>query len=95
LIYFGVTQSRLAGSILASIESGYSISHQRTLDKGMVLRALIYFTFRGTLKSFFGFILPGKDEIRQIVNSLNVSGGETIVNKAYRLYEICISVISK
>ncbi|AQK91869.1 Cyclin/Brf1-like TBP-binding protein [Zea mays] len=27
-------QSRLAGSILASIESGYSISHQRTLDKG-------------------------------------------------------------
>ncbi|PAN34474.1 hypothetical protein PAHAL_6G095700 [Panicum hallii] len=27
-------QSRLAGSILTSIESGYSMSHQRTLDKG-------------------------------------------------------------
>lgn len=38
---FWATQSRLAGSILASIESGYSISHQRTLDKGMVFRALI------------------------------------------------------
>ncbi|XP_066362342.1 transcription factor IIIB 60 kDa subunit [Miscanthus floridulus] len=58
-------QSRLAGSILASIESGYSISHQRTLDKG-------------------------KDEIRQIVNNLNVSGGETIVNKAYRFYELAV-----
>jgi len=58
-------ESRLAGSILASIESGYSISHQRTLDKG-------------------------KDEIRQIVNNLNVSGGETIVSKAYRFYELAV-----
>lgn len=58
-------QSRLAGSILASIESGYSISHQRTLDKG-------------------------RDEIRQIVNNLHVSGGETIVSKAYRFYELAV-----
>ncbi|AQK91863.1 Cyclin/Brf1-like TBP-binding protein [Zea mays] len=58
-------QSRLAGSILASIESGYSISHQRTLDKG-------------------------RDEIRQIVNNLHVSGGETVVSKAYRFYELAV-----
>ncbi|AQK88117.1 Cyclin/Brf1-like TBP-binding protein [Zea mays] len=58
-------QSRLAGSILESIESGYSMSRQRTLDKG-------------------------RDEIRQIVNNLHISGGETIVSKAFRFYELAL-----
>ncbi|KAJ1289629.1 hypothetical protein BS78_02G179300 [Paspalum vaginatum] len=58
-------QSRLAGSILASIESGYSMSHQRTLDKG-------------------------RDEISQIVYNLHVSGGDTIISKAYRFYELAV-----
>ncbi|RLN04813.1 transcription factor IIIB 90 kDa subunit-like isoform X1 [Panicum miliaceum] len=58
-------QSRLAGSILTSIESGYSMSHQRTLDKG-------------------------KDEISQIVNNLHVSGGDTIVKKALKYYELAL-----
>lgn len=44
---------------------------------------------------FLAFILPGREEIRQIVNNLNVSGGETIVSKAYHFYEVCISVISQ
>ena len=49
LICFGAIQSRLAGSILTSIESGYSMSHQRTLGKGMNFWALTYFTFCATL----------------------------------------------
>jgi hypothetical protein len=46
-------------------------------------------------KLFFGFVLPGRDEIRQIVNNLHVSGGETVVSKAYRFYEVGISIISQ
>jgi len=58
-------QSRLAGSILTSIESGYSMSHQRTVEKG-------------------------KDEISQIVNNLHVSGGDTIISKALKYYELAL-----
>uniref|UniRef100_A0A0D9WEY2 Cyclin-like domain-containing protein n=1 Tax=Leersia perrieri TaxID=77586 RepID=A0A0D9WEY2_9ORYZ len=58
-------QARLAGSILSSIESGSSASHQRTLYKG-------------------------KEEIRQIVNSLHVGGGDTIIDKAHRYYELAV-----
>uniref|UniRef100_A0A0D9VP93 Cyclin-like domain-containing protein n=1 Tax=Leersia perrieri TaxID=77586 RepID=A0A0D9VP93_9ORYZ len=58
-------QARLAGSILSSIESGSSASHQRTLYKG-------------------------KEEIRQIVNSLRVGGGDTIIDKAHRYYELAV-----
>ncbi|RCV22928.1 hypothetical protein SEVIR_4G271900v4 [Setaria viridis] len=57
--------SRLAGSILASIGSHYSMSRERTLEKG-------------------------KDEISQIVNNLHVSGGETIISKAYCFYKLAI-----
>jgi hypothetical protein len=42
-------QSRLAGSILASIGSHYSMSRERTIDKGINLWAFIYFTFHATL----------------------------------------------
>jgi hypothetical protein len=45
-IIWGYTESL---SWKYSCKHGYSISHQRTLDKGMVFSALIYFTFRGTL----------------------------------------------
>lgn len=34
---FITLQSRLAGNILVSVESGYSASHERTLMKGMSL----------------------------------------------------------
>ncbi|KAF8670995.1 hypothetical protein HU200_050271 [Digitaria exilis] len=58
-------QSRLAGKILSSIDSEYSMSRQRTLDKG-------------------------RDEISQIVNNLHVSGGESIISKAYNFYKIAV-----
>jgi len=32
----------------------------------------------------------GRDEIRQIVNNLHISGGETIVSKAFRFYELAL-----
>uniref|UniRef100_A0A0E0KNL8 Cyclin-like domain-containing protein n=1 Tax=Oryza punctata TaxID=4537 RepID=A0A0E0KNL8_ORYPU len=60
-------QARLAGSILSSIESGNSISHERTINKGM-----------------------RKEEIRQIVSSLRVSGGDTIISSAKLLYELAV-----
>ncbi|OAY74003.1 Transcription factor IIIB 90 kDa subunit [Ananas comosus] len=58
-------QSRLAGNILVSVESGYSASHERTLMKG-------------------------KDEIRHLVNSLQVGGGDSIVDRAHRFYQIAV-----
>nr|XP_010912795.1 transcription factor IIIB 60 kDa subunit isoform X2 [Elaeis guineensis] len=58
-------QSRLAGSILHSVQSGYSASHERTLMKG-------------------------RDEIRDIVNSLRVGGGDSIINKAHAFYQIAV-----
>jgi hypothetical protein len=42
LICFGDIQSRIAGRVFESIESIYSISRQRTLDKGMDCKALIF-----------------------------------------------------
>ena len=93
LICFGAIQSRLAGSILTSIESGYSMSHQRTLEKGMNFGALI---LRFVLLCELIFILnfTGKDEISQIVNNLHVSGGDAIISKAHTYYEVYISIIS-
>jgi len=90
---FGAIQSRLAGRILTSIESGYSMSHQRTLEKGMNFGALI---LRFVLLCELIFILnfTGKDEISQIVNNLHVSGGDTIISKALKYYEVYISIIS-
>ena len=41
--FLGCVQSRLAGNILNSIESGSSLSHERTLMKGMAFRAFLYF----------------------------------------------------
>lgn len=58
-------QSRLSGNILKSIESGTSISHERTLMKG-------------------------RDEIRQIVNSLHVGGGDSIIDMAHRFYKLAV-----
>ncbi|XP_006654245.1 transcription factor IIIB 60 kDa subunit-like isoform X2 [Oryza brachyantha] len=58
-------QARLAGSILSSIESGNSISHDRTIQKG-------------------------KEEIRQIVSSLHVAGGDTIISMAHRYYTLAV-----
>ncbi|KAG1331298.1 transcription factor IIIB 60 kDa subunit [Cocos nucifera] len=58
-------QSRLAGTILHSVQSGYSASHERTLMKG-------------------------RDEIRDIVNSLRVGGGDSIINKAHAFYQIAV-----
>ncbi|XP_008791772.1 transcription factor IIIB 90 kDa subunit isoform X2 [Phoenix dactylifera] len=58
-------QSRLAGTILNSVQSGYSASHERTL-------------------------LKGRDEIRDIVNSLRVGGGDSIINKAHAFYQIAV-----
>uniref|UniRef100_J3LWF6 Cyclin-like domain-containing protein n=1 Tax=Oryza brachyantha TaxID=4533 RepID=J3LWF6_ORYBR len=58
-------QARLAGCFLSSIESSHSISHERTVNKGI-------------------------EEIRQIVNSLHVSGGETIINRARLFYELAV-----
>ena len=93
LICFGAIQSRLAGRILTSIESGYSMSHQRTLEKGMNFGALI---LRFVLLCELIFILnfTGKDEISQIVNNLHVSGGDAIISKAHTYYEVYISIIS-
>ena len=90
---FGAIQSRLAGRILTSIESGYSMSHQRTLEKGMNFGALI---LRFVLLCELIFILnfTGKDEISQIVNNLHVSGGDAIISKAHTYYEVYISIIS-
>ena len=42
LICFGDIQSHIAGRVFESIESVYSISRQRTLDKGMDCKALIF-----------------------------------------------------
>ena len=93
LICFGAIQSRLAGSILTSIESGYSMSHQRTLEKGMNFGAPI---LRFVLLCELIFILnfTGKDEISQIVNNLHISGGDTIISKAFQYYEVYISITS-
>ena len=42
------------------------------------------------------FILnfTGKDEISQIVNNLHISGGDTIISKALKYYEVYISIIT-
>ncbi|XP_072950921.1 transcription factor IIIB 60 kDa subunit isoform X1 [Typha angustifolia] len=61
----GAGQSRLAGNILNSVESGYSASHERTLMKG-------------------------RDAIKHIVNSLHVSGGDSIIDQAHRFYQIAV-----
>ncbi|KAG8085103.1 hypothetical protein GUJ93_ZPchr0010g11082 [Zizania palustris] len=58
-------QARLAGSILSSIESGNSVSHDRTVNKG-------------------------REEIRQIVNSLHVGGGDSIISMAHRFYTLAV-----
>lgn len=58
-------QSRLAGNILNSVQSGYSASHERTLMKG-------------------------RDEIRDIVNNLQVGGGDSIINEAHAFYQIAV-----
>ncbi|KAJ4804561.1 Transcription initiation factor IIB [Rhynchospora pubera] len=58
-------QSRLSSTVLRSIESGYSASHERTLEKG-------------------------RDEIRYIVNCLEVPGGDSIVDEAHKFYEIAL-----
>lgn len=58
-------QSRMAGNILTSIESGSSLSHERTLMKG-------------------------KDEIWQIVTSLHVGGGDSIVDMAHKFYTLAV-----
>ncbi|CAL9184947.1 unnamed protein product [Musa hybrid cultivar] len=58
-------QSRFAGSIMHSVQSGYSASHERTLMKG-------------------------RDEIRHIVDSLRVGGGDSIINKAHAFYQIAV-----
>ncbi|BAF17061.1 transcription factor IIIB 60 kDa subunit isoform X1 [Oryza sativa Japonica Group] len=58
-------QARLAGSILSSIESGNSVSHERTINKG-------------------------REEIRQIVSSLHVAGGDTIISMAHRYYTLAV-----
>uniref|UniRef100_A0ACD5U6L8 Uncharacterized protein n=1 Tax=Avena sativa TaxID=4498 RepID=A0ACD5U6L8_AVESA len=58
-------QSRLAGNILSSIESGSSLSHERTLMKG-------------------------RDEIWQIVTSLHVGGGDTIIDMAHKFYTLAV-----
>ncbi|KAJ1263864.1 hypothetical protein BS78_09G219500 [Paspalum vaginatum] len=58
-------QSEIAGRIIESIDDGYSISCQRTLEKG-------------------------RDEIRKIVNDLHVSGGDTIISKSHRFYELAL-----
>ncbi|KAK3150194.1 hypothetical protein QOZ80_3AG0230040 [Eleusine coracana subsp. coracana] len=58
-------QSRLAGKIMSSIESGYSLSHERTLAKG-------------------------RDEISLIVHNLHVGGGDTIIDKAHKLYQLAV-----
>lgn len=58
-------QSRLAGTVLSSIESGYSISHERTLAKG-------------------------KEEISLIVHNLHIGGGDTIIAKAHRFYQLAL-----
>ncbi|XP_037404445.1 transcription factor IIIB 90 kDa subunit-like isoform X2 [Triticum dicoccoides] len=57
--------SRLAGNILSSIESGSSLSHERTLMKG-------------------------RDEIWQIVTSLHVGGGDTIIDMAHKFYTLAV-----
>lgn len=58
-------QSRLEGSILSSVENGYTMSRERTLQKG-------------------------KDEISQIVSNLHISGGDTIINKAHKFYQLAV-----
>ncbi|CAM0957201.1 unnamed protein product [Alopecurus aequalis] len=58
-------QSRLAGNVLSSIESGNSLSHERTLMKG-------------------------RDEIWQIVTSLHVGGGDTIIDMAHKFYTLAV-----
>jgi transcription factor IIIB subunit 2 len=95
LICFGAIQSRLAGSILTSIESGYSMSHQRTLDKGMNFRHLLILLIVLLHELIFILYFTGKDEISQIVNNLHVSGGDTIIKRALHFYEVYISVISQ
>ncbi|XP_047081839.1 transcription factor IIIB 60 kDa subunit-like [Lolium rigidum] len=57
--------SRMSGNILNSIESGSSLSHERTLMKG-------------------------RDEIWQIVTSLHVGGGETIIDMAHKFYTLAV-----
>jgi len=94
LICFGAIQSRLAGSILTSIESGYSMSHQRTVEKGINFWALIILLFVLLCELIFIHNFTGKDEISQIVNNLHVSGGDTIISKALKYYEVYISIIS-
>lgn len=42
LTCFGDIQSHFAGRVFESIESEYSISHKRTLDKGTGFMALIF-----------------------------------------------------
>lgn len=39
--------------------------------------------------------LPGRDEIRQIVNSLHVGGGDSIIDMAHRFYKVCVFVITQ
>jgi hypothetical protein len=32
--------------------------------------------------------MSGRDEISQIVNNLHVGGGDTIINKAHKFYQV-------
>uniref|UniRef100_A0A1D1ZC65 Transcription factor IIIB subunit n=2 Tax=Anthurium amnicola TaxID=1678845 RepID=A0A1D1ZC65_9ARAE len=72
IYYSGVTfektssgQSRLAGAFIRSVQSEYSLSHERTLMKG-------------------------RDEIKGIVVSLSVAGGDSIIDQAHALYKIAV-----
>lgn len=71
------------------------MSRQRTLEKGINFLGLIYFSFCAILWPKFYIYFAGKDEIRQIVNNLHVSGGDSIIEKAHRFYKVYISIISQ
>ncbi|XP_058087602.1 transcription factor IIIB 60 kDa subunit isoform X2 [Magnolia sinica] len=58
-------QSQLAGSFIRSVQSEYSVSHERTLMKG-------------------------REEISDMVGSLCVSGGDSIINQAHAFYTIAV-----
>ncbi|KQK18338.1 hypothetical protein BRADI_1g41808v3 [Brachypodium distachyon] len=72
-ISYGPGQSRVEGTPLRSIEIGTSLSHERTLMKGMVWAFLLW-----------------RDEIWQIVTSLHVGGGDTIIDMAHKIYTLAV-----
>ena len=70
------------------------ISRERTEAKGISFITFILSHYAFHFGNYV-MLLPGRDEIWQIVHGLHVGGGDSIICTAHNFYKVWIIVITK